>query len=159
MTLQPSSNAPRGPIPTRLPTRLAAPVRPANQSTPADPDQARTVSPAGATLPEAGRAAPGPAPAALPDQPAAPPAEALADGTPVTDAAAPASPLPRRGSKAAMVVRLLSRLRGASLEEVMAATSWQPHSTRAFLTGLRKRGVAVLRESRPDGTTCWRIGR
>ncbi len=32
---------------------------------------------------------------------------------------------------------------GATLAELVAATGWLPHTTRAALTGLRKRGYAV----------------
>jgi site-specific DNA recombinase len=35
---------------------------------------------------------------------------------------------------------LLQRDCGATLEELIAATDWLPHTTRAALTGLRKRG-------------------
>lgn len=62
-------------------------------------------------------------------------------------------------TKSAVVQKLLSRNKGATLAEMMAATHWQPHSTRAFLTGLRKKGVALLKEARTGGETCWRIDR
>jgi hypothetical protein len=54
----------------------------------------------------------------------------------------PAAPVSqaRPGSKVESVVRLLSRENGASLAELMTVTGWQAHSTRAALTGLRKRG-------------------
>jgi len=64
-----------------------------------------------------------------------------------------------RVTKAATVTKLLSRNRGATLAEIMAATNWQPHSTRAFLTGLRKKGAALLKEARRDGETSYRIAR
>lgn len=51
--------------------------------------------------------------------------------------------------------QLLVREEGASLDELTTATGWQPHSCRAFLTGLRKRGWAVERKKREDGTTIW----
>ena len=50
---------------------------------------------------------------------------------------------------------LLIREGGASLEDLTAATGWQPHSSRAFLTGLRKKGWAIERKKREDGTTLW----
>jgi Protein of unknown function (DUF3489) len=54
------------------------------------------------------------------------------------------SPMPSRsGSKIAQVIELLQRSDGATLAELVAATSWLPHTTRAALTGLRKRGYAV----------------
>ena len=60
-------------------------------------------------------------------------------------------------TKAAIVSKLLSRPRGASLGDIIAATGWQTHSVRAFLTGLRKKGVVLEREPRRDGATGYRI--
>jgi hypothetical protein len=50
---------------------------------------------------------------------------------------------PRGGSKLARVIALLERDHGATIEELIAATGWLAHTTRAALTGLRKRGYAV----------------
>ena len=69
-----------------------------------------------------------------------------------------AEPNPRRQTKAATVGKLLSRAKGATLLEITEATDWQPHSARAFLTGMRKKGINLVRECRPNGETCWRIG-
>ena len=60
-------------------------------------------------------------------------------------------------SKADTVQKLLGRAKGASIAEITAATGWQPHSARAFLTGLRKKDITILRESRTDGETAYRI--
>ena len=57
--------------------------------------------------------------------------------------AAPSLSAPRGGTKLARVLELLQRDCGATLEELIAATDWLPHTTRAALTGLRKRGYAV----------------
>ncbi len=43
----------------------------------------------------------------------------------------------------ARVIGLLQREGGATLAELIAATDWLPHTTRAALTGLRKRGYPV----------------
>lgn len=64
-----------------------------------------------------------------------------------------------RQTKSAAVQKLLSRNKGATLAEVMIATSWQAHSARAFFTGLRKKGFELLREMRASGETSWRIER
>ena len=53
------------------------------------------------------------------------------------------STAPREGSKLAAVVGLLQRESGATLAELITATHWLPHTTRAALTGLRKRGYEV----------------
>ena len=50
---------------------------------------------------------------------------------------------PRGGTKIAQVIELLQRGDGATLDELVAATGWLPHTTRAALTGLRKRGYVV----------------
>jgi hypothetical protein len=70
-----------------------------------------------------------------------------------------ASPAPEatpRTSKINAVIVLLSRSDGATLPELIAATAWLPHTTRAALTGLRKKGHEIGRSKR-DGATCYRI--
>lgn len=62
----------------------------------------------------------------------------------------------KRRTKTATVSRLLSREKGATLDEIAKATEWKPHSCRAFLTGIRKK-ARVLRQERPDGVTSYRI--
>jgi hypothetical protein len=39
----------------------------------------------------------------------------------------------------------MNRPKGATLDELVEATDWLPHTTRAALTGLRKRGLTVER--------------
>ena len=63
----------------------------------------------------------------------------------------------KASTKAAMVRKILSRERGATVLEMGKATGWQPHSCRAFLTGLRKKSQ-ILKEQRPDGKLAYRIG-
>jgi hypothetical protein len=62
---------------------------------------------------------------------------------------------PRGGTKLARVVELLQRDCGATLDELIAATDWLPHTTRAAITGLRKRGCAVTldRSDKERGST------
>jgi hypothetical protein len=57
---------------------------------------------------------------------------------------------PRSSSKQALVIGMLTKKDGASLDALVAATGWLPHSARAALTGLRKRGFAIERQ-RPEG--------
>jgi hypothetical protein len=45
-------------------------------------------------------------------------------------------------------LKLLTRSRGATIAELTALTGWQPHSVRAHLSGLRKKGIVLLRETR-----------
>jgi hypothetical protein len=56
-------------------------------------------------------------------------------------------------SKAATVLGLLKRKTGATLAELVAATAWQPHSVRGFLSGtVRKRmALVLLSEASADG--------
>ena len=54
-----------------------------------------------------------------------------------------AASAPRDRSKISRVIGLLQRDDGATLDEVVAATGWPPHTSRAALTGLRKRGYAI----------------
>ena len=63
---------------------------------------------------------------------------------------------PRSGSKTAQIIDLLRRDQGATLGELIAATRPLPHTTRAALTGLRKRGYEVAR-SRLDRVTRYKI--
>jgi hypothetical protein len=56
---------------------------------------------------------------------------------------------PRAGSKRALIIALLQRAEGATLDDLIAATGWLPHTTRAALTGLRKVGMTIER-SRPE---------
>lgn len=60
-------------------------------------------------------------------------------------------------TKSAKVITLLERGKGASIDEIGKATSWKPHSVRAFLTGLRKKGFVLAREQRGDEGTVDRI--
>lgn len=64
-----------------------------------------------------------------------------------------------RPTKTVIVTKLLSRPRGASLGDITSVTGWQAHSIRAFLTGLRKKGVSLDREQRKDGATSYRISK
>jgi hypothetical protein len=64
---------------------------------------------------------------------------------------------PRDGSKLALVIELLRRANGATIPNLTEATEWLPHTTRAALTGLRKRGYAVIRERIGAGDTVYRI--
>ena len=63
----------------------------------------------------------------------------------------PAGPsAPRGGSKLAQVIELLERDHGATVDELIGATGWLAHTTRAALTGLRKRGYAVAIDRSDD---------
>lgn len=61
---------------------------------------------------------------------------------------------PRTGSKTEQLVTMLNE--GASLEELVESLGWAPHSARAAMTGLRKRGYNIDRRTESN-TTVWFI--
>jgi hypothetical protein len=65
--------------------------------------------------------------------------------------------LPRAGSKQALVIEMLSAKGGATLAALVEATGWLPHTTRAALTGLRKRGVPIERSREAAEASTYRI--
>jgi hypothetical protein len=69
-----------------------------------------------------------------------------------------AEPTPKPASKIDRVIDVLSRPDGATLDELVVATDWQPHTTRAALTGLKKKGRAVTSE-KIDGVRRYRVGK
>lgn len=73
------------------------------------------------------------------------------------EAAATAARAPRAGSKLGSVLDMLSAEAGATIGELMAATGWLGHSTRAALTGLRRRGYGLsLARRERDGASVYR---
>jgi hypothetical protein len=64
---------------------------------------------------------------------------------------------PRAGSKLARVIKLPQRSDGATIPMLTEAKGWLPHTTRAALTGLRKRGYAVVRARVGVGDSVYRI--
>lgn len=88
--------------------------------------------------------------------PAVPPSPAKQLTSIVSTASAlpeePASGIrPKPGSKLGIVLALLEEPQGASLARLVEETGWLPHTTRAALTGLRKRGFAVVSEKTEGG--------
>jgi predicted ArsR family transcriptional regulator len=63
---------------------------------------------------------------------------------------------PRPGSKKALLVALLQRAQGATLDEMVQATGWLPHTTRAALTRLRHEGLLLERIKTASGS-CYKI--
>jgi hypothetical protein len=58
----------------------------------------------------------------------------------------------RCGTKLALVIKMLSRKNGVTIAELMAATGWLPHTTRATLSGLRKKGHSIATDKTNDVT-------
>ena len=63
-----------------------------------------------------------------------------------------------RGAKQTQLIEMLERAEGASIEEITTATGWLPHSARAMLTGLRKKGFTISSE-KVDGVRRYRASR
>lgn len=61
-------------------------------------------------------------------------------------------------TKQALLIGLLQRDEGATLAQLVEATSWLPHTTRAVLTGLRKKGH-IITASKVEGISVYRIQR
>ncbi len=65
------------------------------------------------------------------------------------------------GSKKDLVVSMLDAAEGVTLAQIMAATGWQKHSVRGFLSGAvgKKMGLAVVSSKPKDGERVYRIER
>ena len=82
----------------------------------------------------------------------APPAAATAEAP----NALTQEPAPRARTKTEQLVEMLKTPEGASVEELSNTFGWMHHSTRAALTGLRKKGHAIIR-ARQCSVTVYRI--
>ncbi|MBV9931145.1 MAG: DUF3489 domain-containing protein [Alphaproteobacteria bacterium] len=112
----------------------------------------------GVAITDAGRAAIG-----TEDTPK--PEGGAATSTPSPSPPPPSPPPPARkpgevrpGTKQALLVELLERETGASIQEIVDASGWLPHTTRAALTGLKKRRFEISSE-KVDGVSRYRAKR
>jgi hypothetical protein len=66
----------------------------------------------------------------------------------------------RAGSKQAKLVELLRQAKGASLDEMVKATGWQPHSVRGVISGVLKKKLGLTITSTKDdrGRVYWIAG-
>jgi hypothetical protein len=65
---------------------------------------------------------------------------------PTRECAFETAPRPPRQTKQARLLELIGRDGGATLVDLTSVTGWLPHTARAAITGLRKRGHDVRRE-------------
>jgi hypothetical protein len=65
----------------------------------------------------------------------------------------------RRGSKRAQIIALMQRKTGATLDEMVEATGWLPHTTRAALTGLRHKAFDITKSKEKGNKTVYRLSR
>ena len=65
---------------------------------------------------------------------------------------------PKRETKQAIIINMLKREEGATLQELIKATEWKPHSVRGHLSNLRKKqGLDIQPSFTEDGTRSYRI--
>ena len=76
---------------------------------------------------------------------------------PFSPSETPAHSTPRPHTKLAIGIGMLQRDEGATLDALVARTGWLPHTTRAMLTGLRKKGFGLARTRGEDQVTRYRI--
>lgn len=60
--------------------------------------------------------------------------------------------------KPELLLRLMRRKQGAPVTAMQNATGWQPHSIRAALSGLRKKGHDIKRTRNNDRMAVYRVG-
>ncbi len=65
-------------------------------------------------------------------------------------------PAVRPGTKQALMIDLLKRKKGATIEAIVETLGWLPHTVRAALTRLRQQGFRIERV-REDGASRYRI--
>lgn len=63
---------------------------------------------------------------------------------------------PKRQNKTDIVLELLARSEGVTLDQLGAVTGWLPHTCRAAFTGLRKKGHAVTSDKTEDSPRVYR---
>ena len=94
-------------------------------------------------------------------------AQAEATGTQdgvAKDSASTQQPLPktvrtRADSKQAMVIAMLTRAEGATIQQICAATDWQAHTVRGTLAGAfkKKLGLTITSTKDAGADRCYRI--
>ena len=65
--------------------------------------------------------------------------------------------MPDKPTKIESILKQLRRPNGASIAQLQKTTGWQPHSVRAALTGLRKKGHNIERDKDAKGVTRYRV--
>jgi DNA-binding MarR family transcriptional regulator len=78
--------------------------------------------------------------------------------TPADEDTAPA-PKTRDGTKQARVIAMLRRREGATIDQIVEATAWRPHTVRGFFAGALKRklGLEVTSEKVEGGERVYRL--
>jgi hypothetical protein len=104
----------------------------------------------GPTPADGGTSAEAPAPAAKADSAATPAkrkAKAKAKSTKPGKAAPAKKPAPRTGTKQALMIEMLTRPEGATVEQIAEATGWQHHTVRGAISGALKKKLGLTVEA------------
>ena len=88
-----------------------------------------------------------------------PPEEKIAPMQAGLAAVAAMPPAPPKESKLALIIKLLTRPEGATIDDIVAATSWQKHTVRAALSHAlaKKRGYLIVSEKAQGGQRIYKI--
>jgi len=71
-----------------------------------------------------------------------------------------AKPAAERSNKKAEVIALMKRAKGATLDEIVAATGWQKHTVRGFVSILGSKGGEKIESSKnADGERLYKIAK
>jgi hypothetical protein len=89
-----------------------------------------------------------------------PAADAQAPTSEGNSAATPAAgkPTPRAGTKQGLMIEMLKRPEGATVEQIAAATGWQHHTIRGAISGALKKKLGLTIETRRSAPTA-EVGR
>ena len=70
----------------------------------------------------------------------------------------PAQDISSAATKSERITMLLRRAKGASIDEIVGATGWQPHSIRGFISGtiVKRKGLTIASD-KTDGERRYRI--
>ncbi|MGA7454143.1 MAG: DUF3489 domain-containing protein [Rhodoplanes sp.] len=68
----------------------------------------------------------------------------------MTKAKEPKAPRTRDGSKQAQLIAMLRRAKGATVDEIADALSWQPHTVRGAIAGALKKKLGLQVTSEKD---------
>jgi len=77
--------------------------------------------------------------------------------TTVAPSQATAAPAAKPQSKSGLIIQLLARPAGATLDQLVSATGWLPHTARAAMTGLKRKGHALTSEKTEGGPRIYRV--
>jgi len=67
------------------------------------------------------------------------------------------TPFKKPATKPETILKLVRRKNGATMKAMLDATDWQPHSVRAAISGLRKKGHDIKRFKDSKGVTIYRL--